>query len=267
MPSRWGHEALVLRQFLHNAYDERFLDADCAARQNAYLVDILLPELRGLADIPFLDDGAPDRPARKARALRVLANELPRLAREAGLDRPAAVVSLAPADYSRKIQEEIKSFIDQAEAVLTARRRRALDDLEARRAQLRQSLGRQGLEELQLRHHNREMARLAYNLGGLETVRLSGDRLVQLAVPVCQQPESTWGRAHFMSAQKRLGPWWLPTPAFNLGVLWLMVLALYLALWFSLMPRLMAGLDALTAGFVRWRARGRIGANGAAKAP
>jgi hypothetical protein len=97
------------------------------------------------------------------------------------------------------------------------------------------------------RYRNSGLAKLALNLQTLEDLRLGRNRVVQIALPVCHEPESRWGRAHFLAAFKRLGPWRIPTLAFNLGVLCLMSLLLYLALYFSVLSRIMAVLEKFTA--------------------
>ncbi|MBF0527865.1 MAG: ATP-binding cassette domain-containing protein, partial [Deltaproteobacteria bacterium] len=55
MPSRWGYEALAVEQYVSNRFMNHFFDEDCAVNQCDYIIDIQIPEMRGLADFPFLD--------------------------------------------------------------------------------------------------------------------------------------------------------------------------------------------------------------------
>ena len=84
-----------------------------------------------------------------------------------------------------------------------------------------------GWHRLKREHHNRELAKLALNLQTLEDLRLGQSRIVQVALPACQEPESRWGRAHFLAAFKRVGPFRISTLTFNLAVLGLMAFVLY----------------------------------------
>lgn len=241
MPSRWGYEALVITQFTSNRYYDRFYADDCEVRRDDYLSDHYLYELRGLADYPFLGDTVPDEPAKTARALRILSNELPRLAALTGKALPQELAQLNPADYTRSKQAAIKDFLDKAEKVIRGGRQKVWDHMEARQESRRRKLGRDGVARLKSENYNREVAKLALNLQSLEDLRLGHSRIVQVALPACQEPESRWGRAQFLATFKRVGPFRISTLTFNLAVLGLMALLLYGALYFSVLPRVMAG--------------------------
>ncbi|MBI4797138.1 MAG: ATP-binding cassette domain-containing protein [Desulfarculus sp.] len=239
MPSRWGYEALVVTQFTTNRFHARFFADDCAVRQSDYLRDRHLEELRGLADYPFLEDEAPDHQAKTAQSLRVLANELPRLAALCGLTPPLEAASLTPQAYGRPQQESVKDFLDQAEQVVRQRRQAAAERLRANEDSLSDELGSEGLAHLKRTYHSGELAKLALNLQTLEDLRLGQGRVVQLALPACQEPESTWGQAQFLAATKKVGAWPFSALAFNLGVLGLMTLLLYAALYVAALSRAM----------------------------
>ncbi len=242
MPSRWAYEALVVRQFTSNDYETLFFNQGCIKRQSDFMLDYYLPEVRGLADYPFLDTKAPDRQVRIAQRLGALGNELNHLQQNTGLKTGLITAELDPRVYNRTMQQKIKTYLVKVEAYHLARRKKAAQSVEALEKRLQKLLGKQGLKDLKTENYNQSIARLALNQQTLEDLVLSGDRLVQLAVPVCQEPESAWGQARFLSAFKRLGPWLIPTPLFNLGVLWLMALLLYLTQNFSLLPRALVGL-------------------------
>lgn len=242
MPSRWALEALMVRQFTSNDYEGLFFKQDCIKRQSDFVLDYYLPEMRGLADYPFLETNAPDRAAKTAQRLEALDNELRHLHERTNLKPGIDTAQLEPGTYNRATQKNVKEYLAKVETHYLARRKKAAQSLEALETRLKKQLGKEGLKELKAENYNQSIARLTLNLQTLEDLTLSGDRLVQIAAPVCQEPESNWGQAHFLSAFKKLGPWLIPTPLFNLGVLWFMALLLYLALNFSLLPRALAGL-------------------------
>jgi ABC-type multidrug transport system ATPase subunit len=242
MPSRWALEALMVRQFTSNDYESLFFKQDCIKRQSDFVLDYYLPEMRGLADYPFLETNAPNRAAKIAQRLHALNNELRHLHERTDLKPGIAPAQLDPGAYNRATQKKVKEYLTKVEAHYLAKRKKAAQSLDSLETRLKKQLGKQGLKELKTENYNQSIARLTLNLQTLEDLALSGDRLVQIAAPVCQEPESKWGQAQFFSAFKKLGPWLIPTPLFNLGVLWFMALALYLALGFSLLPRMLGGL-------------------------
>lgn len=241
MPSRWGYEALVTTQFTTNRYHGQFYADDCEVRMADYLSESYSYELRGMADYPFLDDDAPDKSVKTAKAMRILGNELPRLAALTGEAPPQELAGLNPVDYTRSRQAAIKAFLDRAEQGIRERRQKASGRMEARQESLRRELGLEGVVKLKRENNNRELAKLVLNLQSLEDLRQGHNRVVQLALPACQEPESSWGSAHFLATFKRVGPLRTSTVTFNLAVLGLMALLLYAALYFSVLTRVLAG--------------------------
>jgi len=256
MPSRWGYEALVTTQFTTNRYHGQFYADDCAVRHADYLMDRYLSELRGLADYPFLGDDAPDQAGKVARAMRILSNELDRLSTLAGEVLPQGLGELTPAGYTRSEQTAIKALLDRAEQSIRDHKQKASGRIKEREASLRRELGRDGVARLKREHHNRELAKIALGLQSLEDLRLGESRVVQVALPVCQEPESQWGRAHFLAACKRVGFFRISTLTFNLAVLGLMGLLLYAALYFSVLTRVLHAGAALLSGLRRSRREG-----------
>jgi len=237
MPSRWAYEALAVHQFISNDYESLFFKQECIKRQSDFMADFYLPEVRGLADYPFLDTADPNRPARTIQRLRALDNELRRLHELTGLNPGIESAELGPKAYDRATQQKVKTYLGKVEEHYLARRKKAAQSVGALKKRLEKELGKDGFKELKAENYNQSIAQLALNLQTLEELQLSGEHLVQLASPVCQEPESAWGQAHFLSAYKRLGSWLIPTPLFNLGVLWIMALLLYGALYGVLLTK------------------------------
>jgi hypothetical protein len=246
MPSRWGYEALITTQFTSNRYHSQFYADDCTVRMSDYLANHYLYELRALADYPFLEQESPDKARKTAQAMRILSNELPRLASLTGKALPQDLAVLNTTSYTRSKQAAIKAFLNSNEQIVRDRRREAWDRIEAKKEYLRRDLGRDGLAKLKSEHYNREIAKLALNLQSLEDFRLGQSRIVQVALPACEEPESHWGRAHFLAPFKLVGPFRISTFTFNLLVLGFMALLLYAALYFSLLSRVLDSWETLS---------------------
>lgn len=238
MPSRWGYEALVVEQYVENRYMRRIFEDRCTSIQADYMTEFHIAEMRALADFPLLEEGRADL-VEAARRLRALHNEIELLERRTGLRAGIAAKALALASYDAEVKAVVKEFLGTAEAEFRRRGKAASDRVLASDDALREALGREGFEAFKDRHYNKDIAGLALNSLNFEPVRLSGERLVQLAAPVCQPVEQSFG-AHFLAAFKRIGFWTLPTQLVDLAVLWFMSATLYVSLYFSLLPRLLA---------------------------
>jgi ABC transport system ATP-binding/permease protein len=115
---------------------------------------------------------------------------------------------------------------------------RAVANKRATEKRLHDSLGIAGAQKFKSTYYNEDIANLVLNVKDLEAVRLSGNRLVRVAAPVYEEPESNLGCAPFLASSKRVGSWRMETLYFNLLVLGGMAVLLFLALAARLLPRL-----------------------------
>ncbi len=56
---------------------------------------------------------------------------------------------------------------------------------------------------------------------------------MQKIAPVYKKPDFSYGRAHFLSSEKILGKTVVPALPFNLTVIWIINLILYVALYYD----------------------------------
>ncbi len=239
MPSRWGYEALAVEQYTSNRYMDHFLKDKNTVYQCDYMLNYHMPEMRALADFPLLGMETENIQEEIAQKLAALANEVRVLEKRTGIPSGIEPDDFAPAVYSRQVRDRTREFLKKAIEHYSLLRKQAIENVSSTEKKLKEELGGQGYKELERRHYNEDIARLALNLLSLEPVRLSGDRLVQTTVPISQEPESKWGKAHFMAAEKKIGSGYIPTMPFNVAVLWCQFFVLYAVLYFSLLPKIM----------------------------
>ncbi len=237
MPSRWGYEAMVVKQYVDNRYMRPIFHHHRTSVESEYLADVHIPEIRALADYPLLSEGL-ENPDESARRLQALKNEIDYIERYSGVPAAIPMKKIDVSSYTSNIKGLIKDYLGVAESVIRSRGEDADEYRLAYEARLKKELGWDGYDAYKNRFQSRDILELGLNYMALEPVRLSGERLVQVAAPICQEVESTGG-AHFLAAEKCLGPWLIPTPYMNVLVLWLMSGILYLALYFSWLPKIM----------------------------
>lgn len=219
MASRWAFEALAVEQFQRNACQQYFYETEQALSRVDYLRNDLLPALAGRLDYYYLDTATPQQ---RESTRRLLLHELATLEQTrsltSGLARAAA--ELSPPD--RAGLGELKAVLREEGKGLQRERQ----ELQTRRQEIHKMLleqqGEEGLAQWTKRHTNRKIVELVRNKSQLESLRIQGERLVQLSDPIYQEPASAWGRAPFLAGAKRLGSVTFRTFPFNLGVIWLM---------------------------------------------
>ena len=111
-------------------------------------------------------------------------------------------------------------------------------DRDAIHQELKKSLSASGgIVELKRRYYNEKLADFVLNRIDLHKLTEVDGRFIRKMEPVYQYPVSKAGRAHFFASVKTLGNHDIPTLIFNVLVLWLMTLLLYLMLQFSWLQR------------------------------
>lgn len=238
MPSRWGYEALIVHQYLSNDYNSLFMPSKLEERQLRYLIDYHIPEMRALADYPLLEVNMENIGETKQR-LAALSNEITFLEERTGIISHASSDELRLETYNQQTANNVRSWLKEVSSSLRQDLVKAWDNRLDAEDRIIQELGEQGLELLQKRNFNQEIADLVKNVKTFEQVRLSGEHLVQVNVPIARMPDSKLGKAHFFAPLKRVFQAEISTFAFNIIILWIMGLALFAALYYRLLFRIL----------------------------
>jgi hypothetical protein len=104
---------------------------------------------------------------------------------------------------------------------------------------LTKTMGRDELVRVRETTHNEELADLLLNRLVLKKTYETRSRIIQKSDPVLMEPGSNYGRAHFYAPFKKLGNWRIGTLWFNMAVIWVLNLLLFLTLYLNLLKRLL----------------------------
>lgn len=90
--------------------------------------------------------------------------------------------------------------------------------------------GREWLVALKEDFHNEKLADFMQNKMNFTKIKATGNELIAKKDPVLMYPESNWGRAHFYAPVKIIWGRAIDTILFNISVIWLITVLLYIAL-------------------------------------
>ena len=94
-------------------------------------------------------------------------------------------------------------------------------------------------------HENNQLSDILLNNNSIHKVEQKGDILVRYYHPIFQIPESKNGRAHLYAPVKRLGNLHIDTLWFNVFVIWLTSLILFLTLYHDTIRKTLKLLETL----------------------
>ncbi|MGD0582873.1 MAG: ATP-binding cassette domain-containing protein [Bacteroidales bacterium] len=236
MTARWSYEAMVVKQFRDNEYEKHYFQFDLQQATCSYynnMVEALNTDIfkyRKAArdhDESFNSSEFFDRLKKNSFKLGDLAGILPGTWKD----------SLDPKLFTKTAEEGIKHYLDTIRKKFSAEWR-LVDKLRDKEgAQLTSSLGNDGRMKLREDHENvRITEELLGKFRSAELVLRIGDKLVQNTDFGYMKGTSPYGRAHFYAPIKRIGNKEIDTFLFDLGVIWIEAILLYIALCFNL-PR------------------------------
>jgi len=234
MPTRWAYEALMVRQFKDNRFEEHFFEIEREiSRTNfksAYYIPALEERLSAVND-EYRENG---KVVEHAAALEVLKNELMREQDSLGVHSFTAEM-FAPGSYDQALSSRISIFLSDLNSYylkqfMVANRRK--------QAQLNQIMkDRKGLYyEMLNKYHNESVSDHVKKIYEKNRIVESDGRLYQQTDPIFLLPEGM--RAHFYAPEKYLFGRYVDTYWFNIAVIWLGSLILYVVLYYDLLRRL-----------------------------
>jgi hypothetical protein len=117
--------------------------------------------------------------------------------------------------------------------------------------QISDKMGENNFIELRAGNYNENMANWVLNRLATNKIYDADDRLIQKADPIFMAPGSKFGRAHFFAPYKQIGNLKIETLLFNMIIVWLMILILFVTLYYNLLKRVIRFLESLKLPILR----------------
>ncbi len=234
MPTRWAYEALMVRQFKDNAFEQTFFDVEMKISQNNFKSAWYIPELQQRLDEvrdEFREEG---RIVESEDALRVLENEVMREKDSLdgwNFDRGM----FDPGNYSSDFGEQIDGFLDALNEFYLGKFVIANN----RKQRILQEVMRDQKDYYYLlldKYHNESVSDQVRKIYEKNKIVESDGRLYQQTDPIFLLPEAT--RAPFYAPRKLIFGRYVDTYLFNMGVIWLLTGGLYMILYYDLLKKI-----------------------------
>jgi hypothetical protein len=244
MVSRWAFEALAVEQFKSNVYMAQFFDLEKKIAQARFRSELLISELIGKVDLVagWQKTGKSGQDIEKKLVL--IKNEIQKLDNENHFAPFKEINKLNPDQFNFDIAVFAKDHLKQLKNYYSA----SSDGLQKKKDEIINDIARQNGENFlynqKMKYYNKSLEVLVLNSEAKDLYRETPGSIMQKVAPVYKNPDFNNGRAHFLASQKRIAGKSFDTFWFDLSVIWLMCFALYLALYFDWLRKLLS----LTAG-------------------
>lgn len=222
MASRWAYEALVVNQFKNNDYEKYFFEIEKKLANTIYNLNFLIPALKNKIEdlknsVELKDEDMRDRD------FLVLQNTFSSLA-----DAPASIADIEVQNPEIPVMEKFlrqwKTYLLKQTNLLTYQKDSLISVINLNHG------GSEFLINLKQNYYNKAIEELVLNSNDLSKILEYKGKLIRKDSPVFQDPKSHFGRAQFFASSKFIGHFRLDTVYFDVLILWLMTLFLYIAL-------------------------------------
>jgi ABC transport system ATP-binding/permease protein len=239
MTARWSFEALAVEQFKTNKWEKQFFAADLERSRFNYYVNLAdkLPnsisyslQHKNNTDYFEIVDQKIFLINKYIRELSLLADTTP----------GKWMDYLSREKLDTNSSKEATVYFKNLKGKFSAKRNYWITRINEISTQIHKDLGQEGAYALESEYSNNRLKDLVTDREGTKlTVAEIGNKIVPRLEPVYTKATSGYGRAHFYAPYKFIGNWEIDTYWFNIIVIWLESILLYIALYFNLFRRLL----------------------------
>jgi ABC-type multidrug transport system ATPase subunit/uncharacterized tellurite resistance protein B-like protein len=248
MASRWAFEALAVSQFKSNPFEKDFYEMDKAMANAEYKRDYFIPTLSSKLEQSnsLRDKKEVEERTTLTKNLQLLQHEILKEMRSTPHIRLASVDYLKPDLFNFQVSEEAKQYLRALRehyVKLYNHASEKKDDLTSRKTKEKDGLN--AFLKAKENYQNEQIIMLVTNKAIEDRIMEYRGRLIQKINPVYLDPTDLQHpldfRAHFYAPTKYFLGFHLSTLAFNIAVIWLMSLLLYVTLYFKVFRKLVTG--------------------------
>jgi ABC transport system ATP-binding/permease protein len=237
--ARWGYEALAVEQFVNNRYEKQFYPFEKITSNASYIKlywkdsvnERLMNIERNLSNTNRDDSFADDLDFVRFEIIKQLA-AYPKIPFD-------FIDQLTTEKVTGEVIQAAKKYIEETRQAYIGIYNKKNDEKEKIKANLQQTLGKEGFNKLYNNYFNDKLKEFVTNGNDMEKTIVYNNRLYQKMDPIYMDPEYKFIKAHFYSPEKLVFGLPVRTLIVNVLVLWFKTGLFYLALYFRLLKKLL----------------------------
>ncbi len=241
MPARWSFEALAVEQFKSNRYERNFFKYDMEISQNNWYASFLTEALKKDLWLCRQYHDSQEHSEIITQKLNRLSDYTEMLSGLAGFERPPDALMGSPdrERFTADAAERLEQYLDSLAGQFRNIRKNNIVLKDSVTGALVSQMGKEAFIELKEDYRNNKLREIVLDeYNARKTIETPG-RIIQRYEPVYMKPVSRTGRAQFYAPFKQIGTIQIDTFRFNIIVLWIVSLMLYVALYFKLFKKAM----------------------------
>jgi hypothetical protein len=240
MPARWSFEALAVEQFRSNRYEKNFFDYDMEISQNNWYASFMIEALkRDLWECRQYKDSTQYSDIINGNFKKLTRYTL-QLSGLAGFGKPPEEImtSLNIERFNPDIADMEEGYLDSLAGKFTMIRKHNMHLKDSVRTSLVLKMGKEEFLDMKGNYANKKLGEILLDEFNPKKTIETYDKIIQRYEPVYMKPVSGNGRAQFYAPYKQVGNTRIDTLWFNVIVLLIVSLILYIALYYKLLQKI-----------------------------
>jgi len=229
MVSRWSYEALAVNQFKNNPYQSNFYELDRAMSDATFHKDYLIPKLISELDYCKTSINTDSLKQQNERQLLVIKTEIERMDKVYGLHFDE-INKLHLQSFNASVYINTKDYLKAVKKAFNEKFENLFEKREQKFRAMIDKNGKDAFINLREDNYNNALSDQVTNAKELDKVVQKGNRLLQYIDPIYIKPEHQFGRTPLYASRKLFLGNEIDTVVFNIAIIWLATLILYILL-------------------------------------
>jgi ABC-type multidrug transport system ATPase subunit len=235
MPSRWAYEAMAVHQFKGNRFTREFFEFDQLINNSSYQAS-RVQEIENRLNVINYKSSPGNVPESCEADLELIQNELSDLSRMDLVASFGSPEGFTPSGFTKEVYANAIDSLMRLKQIFSWQNSKAsLMKEQHVSTMLERWEGEENFKEMKRTYTNGKLEDLLANKH--QIVSVWNNHLIRKTAPIYQVPRSRIARAHLFSPLKRVGSFSFDTFWFNLAVIWLSAVILYVSLVYDLLRK------------------------------
>jgi hypothetical protein len=234
--SRWAYEASMVYRFKQNDYERLFynLNRDISFGMiNSYYV---LPAIE--SQIHYCERNYQENTDSVKIMLQSIRNTLQYLAANQEIFPYENINKLNISEFNSMLARDILEYLEYLELHFYSLHVNSVDLKEERERKISDSLGQEYIQTLKTKYYNYALAEKVTNEKTQDAIQYFNSRPIQVKNAVYKYPDSDFGRGQMYIPEKQFSGQHIDTMEFNISIIWLINLLLYVMLVTDILGKL-----------------------------
>jgi hypothetical protein len=240
MASRWAYEAMAVYQFQYNAYQREFFQYEKAKSVADFKVAFISNELEERVQqcVEFISSNATNNSETYTENLAIIYNTLRNEEFRNGIENLDLKEVLSPDKFTLPVANQLLGYLKSYRSHYQKIFNENVAIFDKKMVYLEQK--GIAVNEYKNNYYNENLSELVRNVNAIDRVVAYDGKLIELIDPIYQDitPAHIFDyRTPFFASEKNLAGMRISTMQFNLVVIWMMSLLLYIALYFEALKK------------------------------